>query len=109
MIDLNEVQPFAAPALRCVPPAELARGLSERIEDVAHALFGEPNPVLSTRAQLRFGTHGSLAIEIAGEKRGEWYDHENKIGGGVLDLVRKHTGLSVLPQFEISAAATRFR
>jgi len=94
LIDLNEVQPFGAPAPRRVPAAELARGLSERIEDVAHALFGEPNRLLSTRAQLRFGTHGSLAIEIAGDKRGEWYDHENKIGGGVLDLVRKHTGLS---------------
>ncbi|MGZ9083798.1 MAG: phage/plasmid primase, P4 family, partial [Rhodoplanes sp.] len=61
---------------------------------MAHALFGEPNRALSTRAQLRYGRHGSLAIEIAGEKRGEWYDHENKIGGGVLDLVRRHTGLS---------------
>ena len=94
MIDLNEVQPFGAPAARRLPPAELARGLSERIEDVAHALFGEPNRVLSTRAQLRYGTHGSLAIEIAGDKRGEWYDHENKIGGGALDLVLRHTGLS---------------
>lgn len=81
-------------AARRLPPAELARGLSERIEDVAHALFGEPNRVLSTRAQLRYGTHGSLAIEIAGDKRGEWYDHENKIGGGALDLVLRHTGLS---------------
>ena len=42
----------------------------------------------------RYGRHGSLAIEIAGEKRGEWYDHENKVGGGALDLVRQHTGLS---------------
>ncbi len=94
MIDLNEVRPFGATAPRRVPPAELARGLSERVEDVAQALFGEPNRVLSTRAQLRYGTHGSLAVEIAGDKRGEWYDHENKVGGGVLDLVRRQTGLS---------------
>src|SRR5512132_3034346 len=64
------------------------------MEDVARALLGEPNRALSTRAQLRYGTHGSLAIEIAGDKRGEWYDHENKVGGGAIDLVRRHTGLS---------------
>ena len=61
---------------------------------MARALLGEPNRALSTRAQLRFGTHGSLAIEIAGDKRGEWYDHENKVGGGAIDLVRRHTGVS---------------
>src|SRR6266511_1864768 len=55
---------------------------------------GPCSGALSTRAQLRYGTHGSLAIEIAGDKRGEWYDHENKVGGGVIDLVRRHTGLS---------------
>jgi putative DNA primase/helicase len=45
-------------------------------------------------SELRYGTHGSLAIEIAGDKRGEWYDHENKVGGGAIDLVRRHKGLS---------------
>ena len=95
MIDLNEVQPIGDVLGRAAPSfAHVAGRLNERIEDVARALLGEPNRALSTRAQLRYGTHGSLAIEIAGEKRGEWYDHENKIGGGALDLVRRHTGLS---------------
>ncbi len=57
-------------------------------------LLGEPNRVLSTRSQLRYGSRGSLAMEIAGNKMGEWYDHENKIGGGILDLVQWKTGLS---------------
>ena len=83
-------QPTANGAL---PPAEFVRRLSERIEDVARVLLGEPNLVLSTRTQLRYGTHGSLAIEIAGDKRGTWYDHEHEVGGGVLDLVRHHTRL----------------
>ena len=47
-----------------------------------------------TKSQLRFGTHGSLAVEIDGEKRGTWFDHETKEGGGVLDLLRVKAGLS---------------
>jgi putative DNA primase/helicase len=68
--------------------------LGIHIEAVARKLLGEPNPHLSTKSQLRFGTHGSLAVDIAGEKRGTWYDHETSEGGGVLDLVRAKKGLS---------------
>ena len=60
--------------------------LNARIEDVAQLLLGPANGALSTRTQLRFGRQGSLAVELAGDKRGQWYDHENKIGGGALDL-----------------------
>ena len=58
------------------------------------APFSASRTARCRRAQLRYGTHGSLAIEIAGDKRGEWYDHENKVGVGAMDLVRRHTGLS---------------
>ena len=61
--------------------AEVAARLNERIEDLARSLLGEPNRALSTRAQLRFGTKGSVAIEIDGDKRGQWFDHENGVGG----------------------------
>ena len=71
-----------------------AEQLNARIEDVAELLLGPANGALSTRTQLRFGRQGSLAVELAGVKRGQWYDHENKIGGGALDLVRRQTGLS---------------
>ena len=69
--------------------AAITEQLNARIEDVAELLLGPPNGALSTRAQLRFGRQGSLAVELAGDKRGQWYDHENKIGGGALDLVRR--------------------
>lgn len=59
---------------------------------VARHLLGEPNRPLSSRSQLRFGTHGSLAVEIAGAKAGTWYDHETGKGGGVLDLIARETG-----------------
>jgi putative DNA primase/helicase len=88
------------------PFAAIAEQLNARIHEVAKRLLGEPNRDLSTRAQLRFGRNGSLAVEIAGARRGQWYDHENKLGGGALDLVRRCTGLSGRAAAE--GAATEF-
>ena len=64
------------------------------LETVVRAVLGDPNPHESTKTQLRFGTNGSLAVEIAGDNRGTWYDHERKIGGRVLDFLREKKGLS---------------
>jgi hypothetical protein len=58
------------------------------IEPVARHLLGEPNKTLSSKTQLRFGSRGSVSVEIAGEKKGAWFDHEANEGGGVLDLLR---------------------
>jgi putative DNA primase/helicase len=60
---------------------------------VAKRLLGEPNPVLSNRDTWRYGQHGSLAIEVGGEKAGTWFDHESKCGGGVADLVKRELRL----------------
>ena len=59
------------------------------IEPVARHLLGEPNKALSNRTQLRFGSHGSVSVEIAGKRKGTWFDHEANEGGGVLDLLRR--------------------
>jgi 5S rRNA maturation endonuclease (ribonuclease M5) len=67
--------------------------LAAHIEAVARKLLGDPNHKLSTKSELRFGTHGSLSVMIAGEKQGTWYDHEAEEGGGVLDLLRVKKGL----------------
>ena len=66
---------------------------AEIIEPVARHLLGEPNMSLSSPTQLRFGSNGSVSVEIAGEKKGAWYDHEAQIGGGLLDLIRARKGL----------------
>lgn len=76
------------------PLVEIDRQLDARIDELARRLLGEPNRALSSRSQLRFGRNGSLAVEIAGARRGRWYDHEHKQGGGALDLVVRCTGLS---------------
>ena len=44
------------------------------------------NPRLSRPPRdVRFGSHGSMSANF---ETGEFYDHENKTGGGVIDLIR---------------------
>lgn len=57
---------------------------------VARMLLGDPNKDLSTKIELRFGTNGSLSVDL---KKGVWRDHEEQIGGGVMELVRAYKGL----------------
>ena len=54
------------------------------MEPVALTLLGEPNPRMSTAAELRYGRKGSLAVRL---DSGQWFDHGAGAGGGVLDLV----------------------
>ena len=65
-----------------------AADLARHIAEIAERVLGEPNRKLSTRKQLRFGSHGSLCIELAGPKMGEWYDHEAGVGGGPRELLK---------------------
>jgi len=61
--------------------AQLADMLEDRIADLARELLGEPNRELSSAQSLRFGTKGSVAVEIDGTNKGPWYDHEHGAGG----------------------------
>ena len=65
----------------------LLRDLRPQIAEIARTILGEPNKTLSSSRQLRFGTNGSVAVEIAGERRGEWFDHEAGVGGGPWELL----------------------
>jgi hypothetical protein len=59
---------------------------------VAEALLGAPNRSLpKSDKELRFGTHGSLSIDLS---KGVFHDFEAKHGGGVLDLIRREKGLT---------------
>lgn len=59
------------------------------IKTVATILLGEPNAQLSKPDELRFGSHGSLAIAV---EQNTFYDHEQNAGGGILDLISRETG-----------------
>jgi hypothetical protein len=60
------------------------------MEPVAARLLGEPNKHLSKPPKdVRYGNHGSLSVDLTA---GRFFDHENNVGGGVLDLVKHHLG-----------------
>lgn len=65
---------------------------ADLMRDVAIVLCGKPNERLSKAGELRFGTNGSLSIKIEGPEKGTFYDHEEGVGGGVLDLVVRKRG-----------------
>ena len=48
---------------------------------IASRLLGEPNKRLSSARELRYGTHGSLSVDL---EKGSFYDHEANAGGGML-------------------------
>jgi hypothetical protein len=66
---------------------DVARALADRAEDVTRALLGEPNRALSSRHELRFGSRGSIAVRISGNKCGAYFDHQKGRGGDLLHLI----------------------
>lgn len=61
---------------------------------IVRHLLGDSNEDLSTKAQWRYGTKGSLAVELDGDNAGSWFDHEAKVGGGLVDLIEREKGFS---------------
>jgi hypothetical protein len=57
---------------------------SALMEQVALRLLGEPTQ--KTGHQWRYGTRGSLVIDI---KKGTWFDHEANVGGGGAALITR--------------------
>ena len=51
--------------------------------EVALQLLGEPSSKKSH--EWRYGTHGSLVVNI---DAGTWWDFENDLGGGIIDLIK---------------------
>jgi hypothetical protein len=62
------------------PPDDFAKHMAA----VAKALLGEPNPRHTKNSEWRYGTNGSLKVDVAG---GRWYDFETETGGNVLELI----------------------
>ena len=94
-LDFNETSTGlrSARAATGMSVARLADMLNERIGDLSRELLGTPNRQLSSAQQLRFGTKGSVAVEIDGADKGRWYDHEQGAGGAGLELIGHHLGL----------------
>jgi len=62
-------------------PSELIRRFPDIVRKVMQA---EPNRLLSSRDELRWGTNGSLSVKV---HDGTWFSHEMQHGGGVLDFL----------------------
>lgn len=73
---------------------EAREALAESAESVVEELLGRPNERLSSATQWRYGNKGSLAISIAGKKRGVWYDFESGESGDLIGLIQKRTGMN---------------
>lgn len=87
-LDFNGTPPGSrARAATRMSVAQLADMLNDRIADLARELLGEPNRELSSAQTLRFGTKGSVAVEIDGANKGRWFDHEHGAGGAGLELI----------------------
>ena len=65
--------------------------LPELIGPIARELLGEPNRAMSSKLELRFGSHGSLSVDLA---KGTFFDHEQGQGGGVLDFITRELALT---------------
>jgi hypothetical protein len=68
-----------------------SRAIASLMEPVARMLLGEPSN--ETKNELRYGTYGSVAIDL---RAGTWFDHERGLGGGVVDLIKDRTGQAPL-------------
>jgi hypothetical protein len=57
------------------------------MEPVACRFWG--NPTRRAERRLYWGNHSARTVDLG---KGTWYDHENKVGGGVLDLIEREAG-----------------
>src|SRR5262245_42190010 len=68
------------------PPRSDEFDWAAHTEAVAADIFGEPNAEMSRPPEnVRFGNHGSVSVNYT---TGQWYDFENKRGGGIKELIR---------------------
>lgn len=65
----------------------MTNNIGAHIETVAKHYWGEPKE--RRGHTLRWGNRGSKEVDL---RKGTWFDFENNIGGGVVDLVRQNEG-----------------
>ena len=59
--------------------------IEQHAKIIAIKLLGEPNPKLSKENELRFGTFGSMSVDL---EKSTFFDHESGDGGGMVDLIK---------------------
>jgi putative DNA primase/helicase len=72
---------------------ELRGALLAKLEGLAETLLGAPS--IRNPRTWRWGSKGSLSLELHGRKRGSWHDHESGQGGGPFHLVQRARSCSM--------------
>src|SRR4029077_21023386 len=75
---------------------ETTRDVARRhIAEIVRYCLGPENVQYSSKTELRFGSKGSISVEIGeGDNQGAWWDHEHQRGGGPFELMYEHGGCS---------------
>lgn len=71
---------------------QLDEQLKAHIEPLLYRLYPE-GPASRDRTSFRFGSKGSLSVAHSGTKAGQFYDFEQKEGGGLMKLIQRELGL----------------
>jgi putative DNA primase/helicase len=79
--------------------AEVSDVLGQRMRELARELCGA-KPTRITGDTMRVGSHGALAIQIAGPLRGSFFDHASGTGGDALSFVVFMRGTSLRTAWE---------
>jgi putative DNA primase/helicase len=77
---------------------------ADQVERIARRCLGDPNPRLSTRRELRFGSRGSIVVRL---DRAVWFNHETGNGGAIRDLAA--SGLAVASESPAERRARQAR
>lgn len=85
----DNIARFTRPDPRQTRPQEDQTDFAALMPDVAERLLESPNRALSSSKELRYGSRGSLAVDV---EKGVFHDHEAGTGGGVLDLIARENG-----------------
>ena len=70
---------------------EVYKSLLQVVEPLAKSLLGEPNHNLSTKNEYRYGSKGSLKIDL---NSGLWHSFETEESGNLFHLIEREQGLS---------------
>ena len=75
-------------------------------ERVVESLLGAPNPHLSSKKELRYGSKGSLSICLQGDKRGTWFNFETGEKGNLLHMIQTELNLDFKTSLNYAATLT---
>lgn len=71
----------------------LENSLRMDVKTVVQSLLGEPNKKLSNAQNWRYGSKGSLSVNVSGDKCGRFYNFETGEKGGMIRLVMTELGV----------------